>query len=77
MPGLCGTKIDSIGKCIVGQKGYKSRGRGVGGVARTTYGVRNGSRGETDDELSSLGSTRGKVPKVKTHSALQRPRARR
>ena len=39
-------------------------------MARTTYGVRNGSRGETDDELSRLGSTRGKMPKVKTHSAL-------
>ena len=32
--------------------------------------MRDSSRGETDDELSGLGSTRGKMPKVKTHSVL-------
>ena len=55
---------------MVRQEGRKSRGRGVRGVAWTTYGVRDCSRGETNDKLSRLGSTRGKMPKVKTHSAL-------
>ena len=32
--------------------------------------MRDSGRGETDDELSRLGSTRGKMPKVKTHSVL-------
>ena len=44
-------------------------GRGVGGLAGTTDGVRDSGRGETNDELR-LGSTRGKMPKVKTHSVL-------
>ena len=32
--------------------------------------MRDSGRGETNDELSRLGSTRGKMPKVKTHSVL-------
>ena len=32
--------------------------------------MRDSSRGETNDKLSRLGSTRGKMPKVKTQSAL-------
>ena len=39
-------------------------------MAWTTYGVRDCSRGETNGKLRRLGSTRGKMPKVKTHSAL-------
>ena len=39
-------------------------------AGRTTNGVRDSGRGETNDELSRLGSTRGKMPKVKTHSVL-------
>ena len=66
----CRTKVDSVGKCIVRQKGYKSQGRGVRGLARTTDGVRDSGRGETNNELRRLGSTRSKMPKVKTHSLL-------
>ena len=32
--------------------------------------MRDSGRGETNDELRRLGSTRGKMPKVKTHSVL-------
>ena len=35
-------------------------------MAWTTYGVRDGSRGETDDKLGRCGSTRGIMPQVKT-----------
>ena len=38
-------------------------------MAWTTYGVRDGSRGETNDKLSRWGSTRGIMPQVKTHPA--------
>ena len=36
----------------------------------TTDRVRDSGRGETNDELRRLGSTRGKMPKIKTHSVL-------
>ena len=39
-------------------------------LAGTTYRVRDSSRGEANDKLSRLEWARGKMPKVKTHSAL-------
>ena len=48
----------------------KSKGRGVGGLAGTTNWVRDRGRGEANDELRRLRSTRSKMPKVKTHSML-------
>ena len=70
LSGLCRTKIDSVGKCIVRQQRCKSKGRGVGWLAGTTNWVRDRGRGETNDELRRLRSTRSKMPKVKTHSML-------
>ena len=52
------------------QQRCKSKGRGVGGLAGTTNWVRDRGRGETNDELRRLRSTRSKMPKVKTHSML-------
>ena len=39
-------------------------------MAGTTDRVRDSGRGETNNELRRLGSTRSKMPKVKTHSLL-------
>ena len=55
---------------MVRQKRYKSQGRGVRGLAGTTDRVRDGGKGQTNNELGRLGSTRSKMPKVKTQSLL-------
>ena len=55
---------------MIRKKRYKSQRRGVRGLAGTTDRVRNSGRGETDNELGTQGSTRSKMPKVKTHSLL-------
>ena len=57
------------------QERYESQGRGVGGLAGTTNGVRDSGRGETNNELRRLGSTRSKMPKVKTGLCLRLSKA--
>ena len=70
LPSLCGTKIDSIGECMIREKRYKSQGRGVRGLVGTTDRERDSGRGETNNELGRQGPTRSEMPKVKTHPLL-------
>ena len=48
----------------------QEKARGVGWLAGTTNWMRDRGRGETNDELRRLRSTRSKMPKVKAHSML-------
>ena len=41
LPGLCGTKINSVGKCVVREKGEMREEGGAGRPARTTDRMRN------------------------------------
>ena len=54
----------SVWECMVGQR------RGGRGLARTTNGVRDSARGETNDKLRRQRTPRSKVSKVETHSLL-------
>ena len=41
LPGLCGAKINSVGKCVVREKGEMREEGGAGRPARTTDRMRN------------------------------------